>query len=205
MESLMIEQDDDNEFKHNLRVQKKKRAGVLSNIFQLKFGNSFILKCAFVISIALSLVIIWGLIKNFYSISALKQDNAKLQDQIKSLEKHNFKLNTQIQKNEKARDDLKITTSQKNNQVEQLLSEIKNLRNEKGKLEQELENKMQPIKLTPILPKIDIPLPKIPIIPLPGILKDPFIPKTPRIHIDIPHPFPFQPKLPLYRGLPLRN
>lgn len=205
MESLMVEQDNDNELKQNLRAQKKKRAGMLSNIAQLKFGNGLILKCAFVISIGLSLVIIWGLIKNFYSISTLKQENEKLQDQINLLEKHNLQLNTQIQKNEKARDDLKMTSSQKNNQVEQLLSEVKNLQNEKDKLEQELENKKQPVKPTPIRPPINIPLPKVPIIPIPKIPRDPFFPRIPRIPIPIefPTPIPFHPDFPLYRGLPL--
>lgn len=199
MESLMVEQDNDNELKQNLRAQKKKRAGMLSNIAQLKFGNGLILKCAFVISIGLSLVIIWGLIKNFYSISTLKQENEKLQDQINVLGKHNLQLNTQIQKNEKARDDLKMTSSQKNNQVEQLLSEVKNLQNEKDKLEQELENKTQPVKPTPIRPPINIPLPKVPIMPIPKI---PRIPRIP-IPIEFPTPIPFRPNFPLYRDLPL--
>lgn len=199
MESLMVEQDNDNELKQNLRAQKKKRAGMLSNIAQLKFGNGLILKCAFVISIGLSLVIIWGLIKNFYSISTLKQENEKLQDQINVLGKHNLQLNTQIQKNEKARDDLKMTSSQKNNQVEQLLSEVKNLQNEKDKLEQELENKKQPVKPTPIRPPINIPLPKVPIIPIPKIPRIPHIP----IPIEFPTPIPFRPNFPLYRDLPL--
>ena len=199
MESLMVEQDNDNELKQNLRAQKKKRAGMLSNIAQLKFGNGLILKCAFVISIGLSLVIIWGLIKNFYSISTLKQENEKLQDQINVLGKHNLQLNTQIQKNEKARDDLKMTSSQKNNQVEQLLSEVKNLQNEKDKLEQELENKKQPVKPTPIRPPINIPLPKVPIMPIPKI---PRIPRIP-IPIEFPTPIPFRPNFPLYRDLPL--